>query len=226
MVELEGQRGGKIGDVRVISLMTAVLALWVPEYLWQRDAQDFLSYLEKEIVREHNLVRADPAAYAEFLEKLEPQFEGDLFKLADGRVLITGEGVSAVKEAIRFLHDVEPLGSVRVSRGMSLGARDLVDDQGSTGATGHIGSDGSHPWDRVSRYGKWEGSVAENVAYGPGEARDVMMQLIIDDGVKDRGHRMNIFDPAFRVVGVSCGEHARYEMMCVITYAHGYTERR
>lgn len=223
-MELEGQHRGTVGSVRVISLATAALALWAPEHFWDRDPQDFLSSLELDIVREHNLVRADPTTYADFLEELEPHFDGDLFELPDGRVLRTSEGVKAVEEAIRFLRDVEPLGSVRPSRGMSLGARDLLQDQGPTGETGHVGSDGSHPWDRVSRYGEWEGSVAENVAYGPGEAREVVMQLIIDDGVKDRGHRTNIFDPAFRVVGVSCGEHARYEMMCVITYARGYTE--
>ena len=65
---------------------------------------------------------------------------------------------------------------------------------------------------------------AENLAYGPERARDVVMGLIIDDGVPDRGHRRNIFDPRLRVIGVACGPHEVYGSMCVMDYAGEYTE--
>jgi uncharacterized protein YkwD len=227
MVELEGQHSRKVGaGVREIVVAVCALLSTDPPTRWDWLSQDRHTQLELEIVREHNLVRTDPAGYAVFLEELRGHFDGNLYDLPGRRVRVTREGVAAVDEAIRFLREVAVIGPVSVSRGMSLGAQDLVRDQGHSGATGHLGADGSQVWDRVNRYGNWQGSIAENIAYGYDTARDVLMQLIIDDGVKERSHRMNIFNENFQVAGVSCGKHARYDIMCVITYANGYTEGR
>jgi uncharacterized protein YkwD len=41
----------------------------------------------------------------------------------------------------------------------------------------------------------------------------------VDDGVKDRGHRKSLLDPRFDEIGVSCGNHRVYGIMCVIDLA-------
>lgn len=185
----------------------------------------YLSPLERAIVAEHNRVRANPARYADYLEEQLQYFDGKLLRLPGRIAEQTKEGKKAMVEAIRYLRAAPRLPPLRPSRGMSLGARDHVRDQGPDGRTGHTGSDGTHPWDRVNRYGAWSGEVGENISYGPDTARDVVLQLIVDDGVKDRGHRKNIFHEGFQVMGVACGPHKEYRHMCVVTYAAGYAEK-
>ena len=185
----------------------------------------FLSPLENAVVHELNMARTAPKDYSSFLEQYKKYYDKKLLKLPGQTPILTNEGVGAVVEAIRFLRSVKPLPPLNPSKGMSSGARDHVTDQGPSGSTQHKGSDGSQPRDRVNRYGTWEKSIGENIAYGSDKARSIVMFLMIDDGVSSRGHRKNIFNPDFRVIGVACGHHATYRTACVITFAGGYKEK-
>ena len=173
-----------------------------------------------------NLARQNPQRYASFLEQRKPFYAGKYFSRPDGILIETEEGVNAVEEAIHYLRSLNPMSPFRPSLGMSLGAKDHVKDQGPTGTIGHDGRDGSQSWDRISRYGTWQIAAGENIAYGSEDARDVVIGLIVDDGVYDRGHRKNIFNPEFRVVGVACGPHSSYRTICVITFAGGFIDER
>ncbi|HEX8853921.1 MAG TPA: hypothetical protein VF754_10570 [Pyrinomonadaceae bacterium] len=50
--------------------------------------------------------------------------------------------------------------------------------------------------------------------------------MLVDDGVKNRGHRMRIFNSDYTVAGISCGEHSKLGSMCVITFAAGFAEKQ
>ena len=184
----------------------------------------YLNPLEKEIMREHNLARRAPRRYAALLEKQRKYYRGNIVERPDHPPFSTQEGVKAVDEAIAFLQRVPPLAPLEPSRGLSLSARDHVEDQGPKGDTGHIGSDYSQLRHRADRYGSWRRIVAENIAYGPTNARDVVMGLIVDDGVPDRGHRKTIFNPFLHVIGVHCGYHKTYDVMCAMNYSEGFID--
>jgi uncharacterized protein YkwD len=185
----------------------------------------FLSPLENSVVREINMARTAPKDYASLLQQGKKYYDGKLLKLPRETPILTREGVGAVVEAIRFLHSMKSIYPLTPSKGMSLGAKDHVKDQGSSGASQHKGSDGSQPSDRVNRYGTWEKSIGENISYGSDKAQNIVMGLIIDDGVPGRGHRKNIFHSDFRVIGVACGPHPTFRTVCVITFAGGYKEK-
>ena len=78
-------------------------------------------------------------------------------------------------------------------------SRDHAKDQEVSRKTGHIGSDGSTPFDRLSRYGAVPGQLGENIVYGNyKEPVEHILSMLIDDGVKSRVHRQNLFNDSFR----------------------------
>lgn len=190
----------------------------------KEDNFGYLSDLEREVIDELNFARMQPSEYADYLIAYSELFVGRELRERGEITVLTKEGRSAVNEAIRFLRNQKPLPYLIASKGMSKAAEDMVRMQGTTSQIGHNGRDGSTFADRVSRYGTWEGSCSENIDYGNNKARRIVMALIIDDGVSNRGHRKSIFNPAFNRVGLACGQHQRFQYMCVIELAARYSE--
>ena len=186
----------------------------------------YLSALEKDIVLELNKVRTNPAAYARvYLETRRQNYNGRLY-LRPGRMdLRTKEGRPALEECIRVLRNTVELGPLRPSRGLSRAATDHIRDTGPIGSIGHKGIDRSTIATRVSRYGRWSGYIAENISYGPVEAREIVVQLLVDDGVSSRGHRRNILENQFAYIGVAVGHHKTFTTMCVMDFATAYFEQ-
>ena len=65
----------------------------------------------------------------------------------------------------------------------------------------------------------------ENISYGYDTAREVIIQLLVDDNIADRGHRVNLFRDGYVRAGVSCGPHAVFNHMCVIDYGYAPIKR-
>lgn len=185
-------------------------------------SMSYLTELEKQVFYELNSVRRNPKAYARHVKELRQYFNGKLLNLPGEISLRTTEGVEAVDECYEVLMTMNPLDSIRPSRGLSLAAKDHVEDQGGTTRTGHDGTDGSSPFDRMERYGSWLKTAGENIDYGNNVARRIVLSLLIDDGVPSRGHRQNILNNDFKAVGIACGPHGQYRYMCVMDFAGGF----
>lgn len=108
-------------------------------------------------------------------------------------------------EGLPLLHPEEDLTSI---------AQQHATESGRTGHTGHKNFE--------QRFEPFMGNpyqnVGENCSYGYARAIDIVLSLLIDDGVKSLGHRENILNPEFNSVGVAIREHKRYRYNCVIDY--------
>jgi uncharacterized protein YkwD len=177
--------------------------------------------IEQDILAELNLARTQPAQYAGKLRAFRALFQGKNYrKPGSNMLMVTQEGVAAVDEAIAFLERQAPLQALAANPLIAAAAADHVADIGPKGLTQHDGSDGSKPWDRVNRRGftNWR-SLGEGIAFGPDTGESVVIGLIVDDGVANRGHRKSIFTASYRLAGVACGPHKTYRITCVIDYA-------
>ena len=108
---------------------------------------------------------------------------------------------------------------LKIAAALINSARDHANETGAAGAIGHQGVHGSTLDQRISRYASWEGSVSENLYYGSADAREIVVQLLIDKGVPGRGHRRNILDPKMAEAGVAVRPHIRYGSICVMDFA-------
>jgi len=209
----------------LFNALTAFTPLHNPERIPDKeDKFSYLSNLEHEVIDELNFARVQPSEYADYLIAYSELFVGRELHERGEVTIMTHEGRSAVNEAIRFLRNQKPLSYLIASKGMSKAAKDMVRMQETTSQIGHKGRDGSTFAERISRYGTWDGSCSENIDYGNNKARRIVMALIIDDGVSNRGHRKSIFNPGLKRVGVAYGSHQRYQYMCVIELAARYSE--
>jgi len=162
------------------------------------------------VLAELNYARTHPAEYARILRD---------YRDHPDEGVTTIEGPGALDEAIDFMERQAPLAPLKADVKLARSAGGYAQDQGPYGLTGHVSSDGATLSDRIHRQQVWSMFAAEAISYGYENPRDVVRQLIVDDGVADRGHRKILFDRTLRFAGVGCGPHRVYGAMCVIDFS-------
>ena len=184
--------------------------------------------LERVILQELNVARTQPDAYIRYLEHYRTLFKDKTYTQPGTNLLIrTEEGTAAIDEAIAVLRRQRPLPPLRWADGLARSGAELVRAQAKSKETGH-GSGRMTMVKRIQRHGRWTVAIGEAISYGPYVAdrgRDVIAQLLVDDGVPSRGHRKTLYDKDYRLAGVSCGPHPTFEMACVIDFAGGFEEK-
>jgi hypothetical protein len=174
------------------------------------------------IVEELNRMRADPARYADAVDARRRWFiDARVYRPPGDPVgVLTLEGPDAVREAAEALRRVQPMKPIASSPRLTAAAMQLAREQSASGAIGHRDRMGRGPGERVKALGG-DIFVAEVINYGGDSASDVVMALLIDDGVGRRGHRMTLLDRQYRFAGAGCAPHNRHRMVCVIDLSTG-----
>ena len=151
-------------------------------------------------------------------------FKDKLYHHPSEDAILTHEGADAIEDAMQYLKIMKPLPPLKYSEEISKACRDHISDIGPKGLTTHEGSDRSNITDRIEKYCEWDGIVAENLDFGFRIGENVVMNMIIDDGVKEKNQRKNIFNKEFNYIGVGAGPHKIYGICVVVGYVKNIRE--
>lgn len=156
------------------------------------------------MLQEHNYARTKPKEYAE--KFIKPHF---------------GKTNGYAESCYKTMTTMQPVGELQLDERFCRAAQWFANDLGRTGAVGHVGSDGSQFWERLKREGAGN-ALSESCSWGIRDARAVLVQLLIDEGVPSLGHRNNALNPKAKVIGVGQvqGGKAAYGVATVIDYGY------
>lgn len=122
------------------------------------------------------------------------------------------EGIPAMKEAENFLKNAKPVPELKLNVGMSYAAFKHSVYMLKKGKLDHTGKGGSSMSNRLEEYGDWETTIGENILKTINDTRTpevIVMEWLIDDGVKNRGHRQNLLKKDFKVIGIGIAHNAK-----------------
>lgn len=158
----------------------------------------------QQLLDEHNYARTKPKEYAE--KFIKPYF---------------GKTKGYAESCYETMVNMAPVGALTLDERFCKAAQWMAEDLGKTGAVSHVGSDGSRFAERLKRYGATN-AQSESCSWGRREARAVLLQLLIDEGVESLGHRRNALNAKARVIGVGqkVGGKAAYGVATVIDYGY------
>ena len=174
-----------------------------PEPILKPDPKE----IEREVLKWINQYRKDPKSAIPHVEALKGKEKCEFLP-------------EHLAETVEWLKTREPVDELRLSKGLSKASRDHVEDVAKTGKVETVGSDGSSLPDRVNRYGKWGGGIAENIARSKENGHDIVMDFLVDGW--DSGHfqRKNMFAEKYKVAGAGCAvNEVDNTWVCVIDVA-------
>jgi uncharacterized protein YkwD len=123
------------------------------------------------------------------------------------------------KSLLADLKKCQKMSELKSSKALQAVAQLHALDMGKSGTVGHTSSDGTIFSERLREKAKAGGMIAENCDYGNEEPLDIVMALLIDDGIKSLGHRKNILNPLYHWVGIAIEKHKTYRVNCVMDFA-------
>ena len=174
-----------------------------------------LERIKKEVIIETNRIRRNPKWYIPLLEKYLENFDGNVLTIPEKEECIeTQEGPSAYKEAIEFLKNQKPVSELEYDEEISNISLDYAK---TINNNGELESDNAIE-NRLAKYLDWDYAVSESIDYGGTSGKEVIVNLLVDDGVKLRTHRENIFNQNFLYFGVAVVPNEEYEFCTVIDY--------
>jgi centrin-1 len=181
--------------------------------------------IKQEILSEINQCRTNPAGYSSKLQGLLKHYNGKILQKPGSFPVETEEGKENVQNCIAYLKSLKPLSKLSYNLMLEKAATDHVNDIGPVGGMGGTSTNGLVANERIEKYGDWAGALGENISYGNSNAKDIIIEMIIDDGVSSRPSRLNILNPNYKYIGVGFGAHKEFENIVVVDFVESITEK-
>jgi len=180
-----------------------------------------LSELKSKLIEEHNKLRQEPKSYINLLKKHLEQIKDNTLTIPNEIKMKLSEGESSYYDAISFLQNQNSCKPMEYNDQISLAATDHAVDIGSNGFFSHDSSDGKNTAERIEKYIEWDGACCESIEFGNRSAENILISLLVDDGIEHRPHRKNMFSEELNYFGVGVSEHKTYGVVTVIDYLAG-----
>lgn len=172
-----------------------------------KDNVSFMNSDEQKLVFYMNLLRLDPQLFMD--EIVKPYVAFNELNVNN-----------YVKSLYKDLSKAPPTSPFFMREDLYKMAESHLEDIGKKGLTGHVGSNGKTFAKRAAPMLEKYETVSENVGLGFYSPLDNLIGLLIDDGVKDLGHRKAILSPNYNCVGVAIGKHKEFVYGCVMDFGY------
>jgi uncharacterized protein YkwD len=170
------------------------------------EAASYLSEKERAVIYYNNLARIDGAYFLR--HHLKP--------VANEQGWASGQ---AYREIVRKLADLEALKPLAPDQGLSKAAAYHARQMGQRGKMSHYSQNGNNPIERTKRFiAGGTDFHSENIHYGDASARVLVVELLIDKGVRNRGHRKSMLAADAELLGVGIAPHEKYGSNCVMDF--------
>lgn len=177
--------------------------------------------LKDRIIKEHNKVREDPKSYITLLKNHLGLIKDNVLIIPEELKLKLIEGEKSYNDAIQFLEKQDPIKPLVHSEEISKAANDHAVEIGSNGTFTHESLDGKNTAERIEKYIEWDGACCESIEFGNRSAENIIISLLVDDGIDHRPHRINMFSKELAYFGIGVSEHKTYGVVTVINYVAG-----
>jgi len=192
----------------------------VPDEEEQQEQIDFIA-IQRDLFIELNNLRKNPKSYIPLIEaEMKLLKKNNILKKLDSNLQIqTIEGKDAYLDAIKFLQLQQPVPPLKEETRLSSAAMDLVKDIGKRGIVSHQDQNGQYVSERIEKYCEWDYSAGEVIEVSSKNPQDILISLLVDDGLKNRPDRKTLFNQKYNFVGIGIGPHLEYEIVTVIVFA-------
>tara|TARA_B110000211_G_C14025937_1_gene529848 strand:+ start:303 stop:920 length:618 start_codon:yes stop_codon:yes gene_type:complete len=166
----------------------------------------YFNQVEKDILFFINLVRINPKKFNETI--LKPY--------------IVKYPEHSKKYSLSLINDLKKgkkLNPLKPTKDLFNFAKKHALTTGRKGKVGHRSARGKSFQKRTKELIKKYSLVGENIHYGSNNALEIVIDLLIDDGIKGVGHRVNILTQEYIYCSVSIQQHKKYKYNCVIDFA-------